>query len=741
MKTKTLLLVLGFMLPFFLIQAGTPAQGSKGKYGHEQLVKPSPNAARTALTSARAHNTVVQSAQRNGTPQLSSLSGYILEGFEGATFPPTGWQTANLVGTVFWAQSTVQHHSGAASALMDYDPVVGDNYLIMPKFSVASTDSLVFWMTVHFTGWPPDSTLILVSTTDSATTSFTNTLLTLVEGVDYPTVSGTWYRFAVSLSSFAGQEVYVAIRNYNENGDGIYIDDVALGTPPANEVSSTSIDMNAHLGQVTQNPTATFSNGGSSPQTFDVTMEITGGYTSTKTITSLGASASQQVTFDPWTPASTGVYTVRVYTQLAGDANTSNDTISTDVTVYEAFTDFGWTTKADLPVGLFGMASAANHIGTYPDDSTNIFVTGGADPAFALSAVHSKYAFAGNSWSGAADLPLPRIQLSGMTVNGKIYFIGGYTSGFTPGDNNDIYDIATNTWSTGAPMPVPSGDYAIGVYNDSLIYYIGGYSGSADLNTVQIYDTYTNTWTTGTDKLGTATSGLRGGINGNSIVVVGGYNQTLSGEIDEAALGVIDPANPGNITWSALAPYPGGTVGRFAGGSVYKSVFPLVIFAGGDPDGAGVITLRDVWGYDLSSGSWKIGTAKPTGVSNISNLVSIVANDSLWMVAIGGYDGVVPTGVNEWLNLGSAPAPVGVPHLSGKSTVQISPNPFSNSMTVKGTSAEGEIVIYELSGKEIFRQKATANETKIGTENFMPGFYMFNYVSKDKTENIKLMKF
>ena len=88
-----------------------------------------------------------------------------------------------------------------------------------------------------------------------------------------------------------------------------------------------------------------FQTPGTLTQTFNVTMKISGGYISTQTVTALAPGASQQVTFNPWT-AVTGIDTVTVYTQLAGDANTANDTLSKMVNI---FFDVA-TISIDVPV-------------------------------------------------------------------------------------------------------------------------------------------------------------------------------------------------------------------------------------------------------------------------------------------------------------------------------------------------------------------------------------------------------
>ena len=78
----------------------------------------------------------------------------------------------------------------------------------------------------------------------------------------------------------------------------------------------------------TLGPQAIVMNLGTVNATFDVTCEIDpGAYTSTETVTDLTPGDSIQVTFFPDFTFATGSYTVTVYTQLAGDENTANDTL------------------------------------------------------------------------------------------------------------------------------------------------------------------------------------------------------------------------------------------------------------------------------------------------------------------------------------------------------------------------------------------------------------------------------
>jgi hypothetical protein len=505
-------------------------------------------------------------------------------------------------------------------------------------------------------------------------------------------------------------------------------------TVAANDASSQSVDVASNTGLMTQNPQATFMNNGLATQTFDVTMTITGGYSSTKTVMGLAFYGTAQVTFDPWTPAAIGSYVVQIYTSLASDSNHPNDTLSKLVTVYEAFSNCGWYSKPAIGTGRFGIASAFNLIGQTSSSPGTLYAIGGSNGT-AVTNANNGFATATNLWANLTNLPNAKYQFSAQNVNGKIYCSGGYSTGFTPSAFTYIYTIASGTWGVGATMPTAVGDYAAGMYRDSLIYYIGGYNASGDQNTVKIYNTYTNTWSTGTAKPGTACAGLRGAINGNTIIVAGGYSQTLATEIADAYMGVIDAANPTNITWTAIAPYPAGPIGRLGAGSVFEDLLPMVLFVGGDPTGMGTSVLPDVWGYDIAQSKWLIGSAKTTPVSNISDFAGAINDDTLWMASVAGYNGSAISNVNEWLCLGRMVwTGVNQSSIVENSSIIIYPNPAFDELTILNEKGvRSNMTITDVSGRKIQEEVINKIKTKINLTGYSAGLYYINIISEEGT--------
>src|SRR6185503_11155870 len=82
----------------------------------------------------------------SGSLQVSGqLSGLYQQSFEGP-FPPIGWQRVDVLDPAnFWVKSTADYYSGTHSAFINYtDYVQGEDWLILPPFSVVTTDSFSF---------------------------------------------------------------------------------------------------------------------------------------------------------------------------------------------------------------------------------------------------------------------------------------------------------------------------------------------------------------------------------------------------------------------------------------------------------------------------------------------------------------------------------------------------------------------------------------------------------------------
>jgi len=181
-------------------------------------------------------HTATYSIVTNGGTKNITLKGYanyILESFEGATFPPDGWIAIdNDADGYNWFSFTVENtaHTGTKSAasasyLNGVGPLTPDNWLITPRLAITSGDELAYWIAAQDAAWPQEHYSVKISTTTSQLSAFTTTLFseTLVDDI--------WIQRTLSLNDYAGQNVYIAFVHHNCT-DWFYLklDDVLM--PP-----------------------------------------------------------------------------------------------------------------------------------------------------------------------------------------------------------------------------------------------------------------------------------------------------------------------------------------------------------------------------------------------------------------------------------------------------------------------------------------------------------------------------
>ncbi|HKR05445.1 MAG TPA: T9SS type A sorting domain-containing protein, partial [Bacteroidia bacterium] len=82
----------------------------------------------------------------------------------------------------------------------------------------------------------------------------------------------------------------------------------------------------------------------------------------------------------------------------------------------------------------------------------------------------------------------------------------------------------------------------------------------------------------------------------------------------------------------------------------------------------------------------------------------------------------------------------GIMENQSESNFQIYPNPFRCSILIKGTKEKGEVVLCDMMGKEILRQKSFDGETKVKTENISKGFYLLHYSDENSGAKFKMVK-
>jgi N-acetylneuraminic acid mutarotase len=127
--------------------------------------------------------------------------------------------------------------------------------------------------------------------------------------------------------------------------------------------------------------------------------------------------------------------------------------------------------------------------------------------------VNEAYNPSSDTWVSAAPMPTARALFGTAVYQNKIYCIGGYSgkevfigpeSWNYKGEYydlgvNEVYDPSTNTWATKASLPTPRYSAATNIVNGK-IYFIGGYTmanmGERGDGITQVYDPQTDSWAT-----------------------------------------------------------------------------------------------------------------------------------------------------------------------------------------------------------------------------------------------------
>lgn len=588
---------------------------------------------------------------------------YYVEGFENEALP-SDWQTRSISGGAAWTVINRESFAGKQSAYIDreYISANGTDWLISPRYTAASGDSLIFFIMPYIAGRTPDTLWVFASTQSevpsdgpSLDAAFSDTLLVIA--VD--TLEDGWYRYSASLSAYAGQQIYIGFKEYNKNGCGVYLDDISLGASLAKDIAyaKTYIAKYPAVGKY-DNITVYFVNKGYETESFDVVCEIpAAGYSSSKTISSLLPGNRAYVTFS-WTPGNAGKHQITIQSTLAGDEYAANNIYIDTLNIVNSLSPASWTyyeTGRSKSLASLGAASYIKKTGNPSQPfAGGIYIFGGYS-VYGGGNSDSIYFYNMNTrkWSAKnAVFPVPIRAIRTAQVRGKIYIPGGYLEGTGASSTLFIYDVETDVLTQGASMLEAAFGSIVGTYMDSLIYVMGGQS-----NAVQIYNINTDSWAYGTPML-EQRSGAGGSIAGNKIVAAGGYNSGVGGSISSAEIGVINPNDPYQITWTPDK-YPAGEVSQLSSGSWYAKNKEYIFFTGGwRTETYGSSIIGETWAYDIQNDKWLSCPGKLPGDS-FSDIVPVYRNDSVFVAVLGGS---IPSYFgdfnNEWMYIGEYDDPL-----------------------------------------------------------------------------------
>ena len=190
------------------------------------------------------------------------------EGFETATFPPTGWnKTQSPSDSITWFRNTTATGNGTSTACayiscFRYATTGGekDNLISKPVSLVGvSTASMTFKVAYKNFPNPANYDTLRVFVSSNCGTSYGTAVYTKggnllatsgALGTEFtPTVAADWRTENISLNSFVGGNIVVKFEVTNRYGNDIYIDDININSILAPSGKFTASDTTLCVGQ------------------------------------------------------------------------------------------------------------------------------------------------------------------------------------------------------------------------------------------------------------------------------------------------------------------------------------------------------------------------------------------------------------------------------------------------------------------------------------------------------------
>jgi N-acetylneuraminic acid mutarotase len=245
--------------------------------------------------------------------------------------------------------------------------------------------------------------------------------------------------------------------------------------------------------------------------------------------------------------------------------------------------DPAWTTIANLPAALSDNAGVTLN--------GKVYSIGGAEAGTDNQLL--VYDPDGNAWTALPDMPTGRAKAQAVATGNKIYVFGGWAtnSPFAPVPTVDVYDPAASSWSTLAatnPAPRAAAGSALA---GGKVYLVGG---CADANCTSSPATTVFNPVTGTFESGVAYP------HAVAWMSCGGISDKVycAGGVDAEPFTDGFTFDPGTGAWTPIATMPldlWGSADSAAGG--------MLVMAGGVANGSSELTNRSI-AYDPATNSW-----------------------------------------------------------------------------------------------------------------------------------------
>ena len=249
------------------------------------------------------------------------------------SFAANAWVTHDFSAST---STIVSSHGKVAVSTSWYTTAnqTSNDWLITPSFTVPA-NGVIAWEAMAADPSNPDGYLVKISTTGTATASFSTTLLT---------VSGenpSWNARSLNLNAYAGQTVQIAFVNNSTDLYLLFLDNVKVIVPAANDIVMSAVGPTGQASWGASGTNATISgtvtNNGSNTITGFTAKYSAGGAPISQSFSGLNLAYGQTYGFSfttPYTIASSSEASVKVWADLTSDAIHTNDTLNTQVKGY-----------------------------------------------------------------------------------------------------------------------------------------------------------------------------------------------------------------------------------------------------------------------------------------------------------------------------------------------------------------------------------------------------------------------
>ena len=189
-----------------------------------------------------------------GMAYAANAQTLLQEGFDDGNVP-AGWTVIDADGDGHnWGEAAATYgsgfdgHDGASISSASYINNVGaltpDNWLITPSVSLVANATLTFWVAAQDGSYAYEKYGVYISTSGTDVNNFTEIYSETMDANGGPRDQGTWKQKTVNLSSYTGQNVYIAFRHFDCT-DAYWLDlddvEISLGTNVESVENNVSI--------------------------------------------------------------------------------------------------------------------------------------------------------------------------------------------------------------------------------------------------------------------------------------------------------------------------------------------------------------------------------------------------------------------------------------------------------------------------------------------------------------------